>query len=69
MRHFVISRFQSPERIHAFGNVAMSAKRVEKVIVSIPREDSCFWEPKIVSNLASVAQFQSPERIHAFGNP
>ena len=62
------TKFQSPERIHAFGNVAMSARRVEKVIVSIPREDSCFWEVGGMDNADRIMRFQSPERIHAFGN-
>ena len=37
-------KFQSPERIHAFGN-AGSSSLVRNRAVSIPREDSCFWEP------------------------
>ena len=60
--------FQSPERIHAFGNWRCVV-RSRSVRVSIPREDSCFWEH---INLSSPEfqpfMFQSPERIHAFGN-
>ncbi len=60
--------FQSPERIHAFGNFhqALSGGYYN---VSIPREDSCFWEPQPPQTIHhNTNQFQSPERIHAFGN-
>ncbi len=36
--------------------------------VSIPREDSCFWERDSADEKPEQAMFQSPERIHAFGN-
>ncbi len=88
----VLMTFQSPERIHAFGNQAyrrhampsqrfnpqrgfmlLGTSHKNRQItalrqVSIPREDSCFWEhggnycPRVSD------WFQSPERIHAFGN-
>ena len=61
-------QFQSPERIHAFGNFVLTSNKLlvcrfnpqrgfmllgttgrthyrTRAIVSIPREDSCFWEP------------------------
>ncbi len=42
--HLTIHRFQSPERIHAFGNATRNTSQTITQIVSIPREDSCFWE-------------------------
>ena len=36
--------FQSPERIHAFGNAVDCVLIDFHDAVSIPREDSCFWE-------------------------
>ena len=39
----VVDKFQSPERIHAFGNRTLCLCGFESN-VSIPREDSCFWE-------------------------
>ncbi len=36
-------KFQSPERIHAFGNT-FDRVAAQQTFVSIPREDSCFWE-------------------------
>ncbi len=83
--------FQSPERIHAFGNrVTIQQNRTQNGFnpqrgfmllgtpnsrgaiyprrVSIPREDSCFWEQGLGVLVACVGGFQSPERIHAFGN-
>ncbi len=85
--------FQSPERIHAFGNAdatndqgelqSFNPQRGFMLLgtrttgdfalhyngVSIPREDSCFWERKTYAHsLGDDSRFQSPERIHAFGN-
>ena len=40
----VTDAFQSPERIHAFGNLHPPDLMGIVVEVSIPREDSCFWE-------------------------
>ena len=38
-------------------------------LVSIPREDSCFWEHCLHQYInCRCWLFQSPERIHAFGN-
>ena len=63
-----IFSFQSPERIHAFGNDYKTALNVLRELVSIPREDSCFWELPNRVRIYSANAFQSPERIHAFGN-
>ncbi len=84
--------FQSPERIHAFGNPYMcndshigqfrfnpqrgfmllgtfkEEQKCQDFIVSIPREDSCFWELARGIDRRKNPSFQSPERIHAFGN-
>ena len=62
------TKFQSPERIHAFGNHAATNLPPNHCIVSIPREDSCFWEPNATPSSYADERFQSPERIHAFGN-
>ncbi len=59
--------FQSPERIHAFGNTVGQRVIVDRR-VSIPREDSCFWEQTVYTKQPVQKSFQSPERIHAFGN-
>ncbi len=63
-----IHQFQSPERIHAFGNVVREVVREVAIAVSIPREDSCFWELHRLVGTVGCSRFQSPERIHAFGN-
>ncbi len=61
--------FQSPERIHAFGNDTERCLTTISSIVSIPREDSCFWERDRMNHCHfDRILFQSPERIHAFGN-
>ena len=60
--------FQSPERIHAFGNGGFCVSDNRQCLVSIPREDSCFWEPEKADGWCFIMEFQSPERIHAFGN-
>ncbi len=56
--------FQSPERIHAFGNLSIDARFAPLEIVSIPREDSCFWElppihVDISANLVSIPREDS----------
>ncbi len=66
--HMRIIRIQSPERIHAFGNLQENMDGYYKIQVSIPREDSCFWELLHSFYSSNDDWFQSPERIHAFGN-
>ena len=53
--------FQSPERIHAFGNASHERSPNIARLVSIPREDSCFWEPFVIPVSSAMESF-NPQR-------
>ncbi len=69
--HQLEGNFQSgfnPQRgFMLLGTNSLFYKKISNA-VSIPREDSCFWELDSGRAIAGNAAFQSPERIHAFGN-
>ena len=54
--------FQSPERIHAFGNVVQNTGYRPSEEVSIPREDSCFWEPVLTFPTNKAVKCFNPQR-------
>ena len=59
---FEMDKFQSPERIHAFGNPMIAFWHDIHRTVSIPREDSCFWEHTLYTMLSAPTACFNPQR-------
>ena len=64
----VVETFQSPERIHAFGNFLLHHQILNAKCFNPQRGFMLLGTPVGTWVNITFLKFQSPERIHAFGN-